>query len=146
VLNVSHLGLEREGPSALGGLPRGGKGERTSNVAFLVLVREVFQRPLLRLRNEERREDTGQHEEGKDFHDVLDELVLATNVDKLAKAKLGNNGAELSGGSGDTVCCRAVTRGEGFAGNDEGGRVGTEVLEEVGEAVEEHERVGARLC
>ena len=111
----------------------------------MVLVREVFERLLLRLRDEQRRGDARQHEEGKDFHDVLDELVLAADVDELTKAKLGNDGAELSGGGGDTVCSRAVTGGEGLTGNDEGRRVGPKVLEEIGEAVEEHEYVGARL-
>lgn len=76
---------------------------------------------------------------------MLHELVLAANVDKLTKAKLGNNGTELSRCSRNTVCCRTVTCGESFTGNDEGGCVGTKVLEEVGEAVEEDERVGASL-
>lgn len=144
---MSRPGLERGKGS---NQPWGGhlteeKGERTGDVAFLVLVREVFERLLLRLGDEQRRGDARQHEEGKDFHDVLDELVLAADVDELTKAKLGNDGAELSGRGGDTVCGRAVTGGEGFTGNDEGRRVGPKVLEEIGEAVEEHEYVGARL-
>ena len=34
---------------------------------------------------------------------------------------------------------------EGFNRNDKGGHVGTKIWEEVGESVEEHERVGANL-
>jgi hypothetical protein len=40
------------------------------------------------------------------------------------------------------VCGRAVASGECFSGNDEGGGVGAEILEEVGEAVEDNEPLG----
>jgi len=73
---------------------------------------------------------------------VLHELVCTTDILKLGETDLGNNGAELAAGSGDTVRGRAVASGEGFSGNDEGGCIGAEVLEEVGHAVKENERLG----
>ena len=39
--------------------------------AVLALVRDVFERPLLGLGDEERREDSSQHEEGEDLENVF---------------------------------------------------------------------------
>lgn len=73
---------------------------------------------------------------------VLHKHVRTTDILKLGETNLGNNGAKLAAGSGDTVRGRAVTSGEGFSGNDEGGCIGAEVLEEVGEAVKDNESLG----
>ena len=50
-------------------------------------------------------------------------------------AYLSDDGAELAAGSADAVRCGAVTCGEDFTGDNEGGCVGAKVLEEVGHAV-----------
>jgi len=36
------------------------------------------------------------------------------------------------------MACRTITSGEDPPRNDESGRIGTEILEEVGQAVQEH--------
>jgi hypothetical protein len=66
---------------------------------------------------------------------MLDECVLAANIPEAGKADLSNNGAELSRSSRDTMRGGTVTGGEGLAGDNEGGSVGSEVLEEVGKAI-----------
>lgn len=70
---------------------------------------------------------------------MLDELVRSANIPELSETDLGNNSAKLSASGTDTVRGRPVTSRERFTGYDERGRVGPEVLEEVGETVEEHE-------
>jgi hypothetical protein len=42
---------------------------------FLALVGDVFQSALLGLGYEQRRQDTGEHEQGENLEDVVDELV-----------------------------------------------------------------------
>ena len=74
---------------------------------------------------------------------VLHELVRTADILKLGETDLGNNSAELAAGSGDTVSGRAVASGESFSGNDEGGCIGAEVLEEVGKAVKDNEPLGS---
>lgn len=77
---------------------------------------------------------------------MLDERVLAADVDELAESDLRDDGAELAARGRDTVRGGAVARGERLPGHDERRRVGPEVLEEVREAVEEHERVPPGLA
>ena len=72
---------------------------------------------------------------------VLDKLVRATNVLKLCEPYLRNDRTKLSRRSRDTVSRGPVARGENLTGDDERRRIGAEVLEEVGEAVEEDERL-----
>ena len=74
---------------------------------------------------------------------VLHESVSTTNVTKLGESDLGNNSTKLSGGGGDTMGSGTVASGEDLSRDDEGGRVGAEVLEEVGQAVEEDESLGS---
>lgn len=74
---------------------------------------------------------------------MLDKSVGATYVTKLGEANLGNNSSEFTRGGRDTVCGRTVTSGEDLTRNDEGGGVRPKVLEEVGQAVEEDEGLGA---
>ena len=75
---------------------------------------------------------------------MLDKLVLPSDILQARKADLRDDGAELATRGRNSVCRRAVPRGEHLSGNDERGRVGAEVLEEVGEAVEEDERLRGR--
>ena len=77
---------------------------------------------------------------------MSDESVGTTNVTKLSETDLGNDGSKFSGGGRDTVRGRTVTSGECLTGNDEGGCVGTKVLEEVGQTVKEDESLGSRLA
>ena len=74
---------------------------------------------------------------------MLHELVRTADILKLGETDLGNNSAELAAGSGDTVRGRAVASRESFSRNDEGGCIGAEVLEEVGEAVKDNEALGS---
>ena len=74
---------------------------------------------------------------------MLHEVILPSDILQARKPDLGDDRAQLSGRRRDTVRGRAVTRRERFTRYHEGRRVGTEVLEEVCEAVEEHERLRA---
>jgi hypothetical protein len=62
----------------------------------------------------------------------------------LAKRELCNDRSELATCCGNAVCCRTVTGGEGFSGDDKRGRVWAKILKEVGEAVQEDKGVLAR--
>jgi hypothetical protein len=70
---------------------------------------------------------------------VLNELVGSADIDKPTEANLSYNGAELAARSGDTMAGRAITCGKNFARNEEGGGVGAEVLEEIGETIQNDE-------
>lgn len=76
---------------------------------------------------------------------VTDELARAVDILETRKADLCNDSTELAARSRDTVASTPVTCREGLTGDDEGGGVGAEVLEEVGQAVEEHERLARGL-
>lgn len=71
---------------------------------------------------------------------VLDKLILASDILQTCESDLSDNGAQFTGCSRDTVSSGPVSRWEDFSGDNKGGRVGTEILEEVGETVEENER------
>lgn len=84
---------------------------------------------------------------GSRYAHVTDERAAASsaaNILETRETDLRDDGAELARRGGETVACRTVTGGERFSGYDESGGVGAEVLEEVGEAVEEDERLGRR--
>ena len=68
---------------------------------------------------------------------MSEEFVGTADVGERIENNLGNDSSKFSGSSGDTVRGRTVTSWEDLTGYDEGGGVGTEVLEEVGQAVEE---------
>ena len=74
---------------------------------------------------------------------MLDESVGTTNVLETSEADLSDNSSELSRRGRDTVCGGTVTGGEDLARDNEGGGVGAKVLEEVCQAVEEDESLGA---
>lgn len=67
------------GKNGLGGdgLVRVSRGRRALDKVVLLLVREVLERPAIRLREEERREEAGEHEEGENLEDVRDPVVGA---------------------------------------------------------------------
>lgn len=73
---------------------------------------------------------------------MLEEFIFSTNIDKLSKSHLSYNGTELSARSGNTVACRTVTCGEHLSGYHECSSIWAKILEEVREAVEEHESLG----
>jgi hypothetical protein len=72
---------------------------------------------------------------------VFDEFVGASNVYHPREADLRDDGAELPASGRDTVAGGAVASGEDFARYNERGGVGAEILEKVGQAVQENERV-----
>lgn len=112
----------------------------TSVVVLEVLLSvELLKSAALGLGDEESGEDTRKHEQSEDLQDMVDPSVLAANILKTGEPDLRDDGTELARGGGDTVARAAVAGGEDFAGDDESGGVGTEVLEEVGEAVQEDE-------
>lgn len=63
---------------------------------------------------------------------------------ELTESNLCDDSAKLSAGSRDTVGGRAIARGKNFARYHESCDVGTKVLEEIGEAVEENEGLSRR--
>ena len=69
---------------------------------------------------------------------MLDEFVRSTDVPHAGKANLCNDRSKLAASSTDTVCGRTVTGGEGLSRNNECGSIRPKVLEEIGQAVEEH--------
>ena len=69
---------------------------------------------------------------------MLQEFVWTTNVQKLTETNLGNDSAKFATGGSDTVGGWTISSRENFSGNDKGGNIGTKVLEEVGETVEEY--------
>jgi len=119
--------------------PRLSLGELTTNKVRLVLSRELFERLSLGLGDQEGRENARQHEESEDLKNAIYESVCTTDITKTSETNLSNNSSKFTGSGRDTVRCRTVTSGEGLSGNDESRGVGAEVLEEVGQAVEEDE-------
>jgi len=63
---------------------------------------------------------------------VLDEFSGSANVSKLRETDLCDNSTKLAARSRYTVGGRTITGGEYFPRDDEGCRVGTKILEEVG--------------
>jgi len=74
---------------------------------------------------------------------VLDESVGTTNISETSETDLSHNSPKFTRSGGDTVCGGTVTSGENLSRNDEGRGVGAEVLEKVGQAVEEDESLGS---
>lgn len=69
---------------------------------------------------------------------MLQESVWTTNIHKLTEANLRNDSAKFATGGRDTVSGWTISGWEDFSRNDEGSNIGTKVLEEVGETVEEY--------
>lgn len=70
---------------------------------------------------------------------MFQELARTANVDQTSESNLSDDGTELATSSRHTVRGRAVSGGEDLSRDDESRAIWTEVLEEVGEAVEEDE-------
>ena len=78
---------------------------------------------------------------------MLHQRVLAwraANIPQPLETNLRNDSAKLATRRRNTVSSRPITCRKCFTGNDERRRVRPEVLEEVREAVQEHERALAR--
>ena len=88
----------------------------------MVFPREFFKRLALCLRDQESREDTGQHEESEDLETsdveesmfiqvrktkkishVLDESIGAAKISELSETNLGDDSSEFAGSGRDTV-------------------------------------------
>ena len=70
---------------------------------------------------------------------MLHEFAGTSDVHHLGETDLSNDSTEFAACRGNTVGSGAVTSGESFTGDNEGRRVRTEVLEEVGQTVQEDE-------
>lgn len=81
---------------------------------------------------------------------VLDEFVGSSDILKVTETSLGNNGAKFAAGSRNTMSGGTVPCRKNFSRNNKGCCVGTKVLEEVSQTVEEDKglcrrRVGVQL-
>lgn len=76
---------------------------------------------------------------------MLDEFSFTADVLQARKTDLSNDGTKLAACRGYTVCGGPVTSREGLSRNNERGSVRPEILEEVGQAVKEDERLGSRV-
>lgn len=107
---------------------------------------QFFKGLAFRFWNQKSSEDTAEHEEGEDLHDVVEprggiRVRRSTLSDERAKDTLGDNGSNFSGRSTEAVRGRAVAGREHFTRDDEGGGIGAEVEEELGEDVETEEAI-----
>ena len=104
------------------------------------LTRQLLECLTLRLRDQQRREDAQEHEQGEDLHDVVEpwggvllgDLTLGA---ERAEYRLRDDGADLAGRGGQAVRGGAVAGGETLAGNDEGRSVRAKVEEELAQNV-----------
>ena len=117
------------------------------------LASQLLEGFALGLGDEEGGEETAQHKQREDLHDVVDpgrgggtggSSLGAAGLER-AEHTLGDDGADLSAGGGEPVRGGTVAGGEAFTGDDEGGRVGTEVEEELGQDVECEEGVAREV-
>lgn len=110
-----------------------------------VLTGQLLQGLALGLGDEKSSEDTAQHEQSEDLHNVLEpgsgRGVLGSTVNQRAKHTLGDDGANLARGGGDTVGGGTVTGREALSRDNESGSVGSEVEEELGNDVESEKTV-----
>lgn len=112
-----------------------------SDVHFaVVLFGDFFQSHPLGFGDDDRGEDTEQHEQSEDFHHVVQPTVLVVRgtavVDKSTNTGLSDDGTNLTRGGRQTVSRRPVSGREDFTGDNESGGVGAEVLEELGDNVQ----------
>lgn len=76
---------------------------------------------------------------------MVDPLVGAANVFEGTEADLGNNSTKLAAGSRNTVASGTIASREHLAGDDEGGRVGAKVEEQLGEREKDKEEGGREV-
>ena len=84
-------------------------------------------------------------EEKKNNVHVLNKLICTADVLHAGKANLRDDGPKLAACRGDTMCRGPVTGGEDLSRNNERGNVRPEVLEEIGQAVQEDKPIGIIL-
>ena len=111
----------------------------TLDEPILALITQILQRPPLRLGQKQRARHTRSHEQRKDLQNMLHEHIRPADILQSGEPNLRDDSTQLARGGADAVSGGSVTGGEDFARDDEGGGVGAEVLEEVGEAVERDE-------
>lgn len=116
----------------------------------LHLSSQLLQRLPLRLRDQQRREDTAEHEERKDLQDMVQPRRRRASGrcatgSQGADEGLGEDGADFARGGGDAVGGGAVSGREAFAWYYEGCCVWTEVEEELGDDVEAEEGASAEV-
>lgn len=99
-----------------------------------VLAGKIFEGLALGFRNKKSGEDTTEHEECVDLHNVVEPwacggLVWAgsdsTTGTEWCNGCLGDDGADLAGSGGETVRGRTVTGRETFTWDDEGRCIGS---------------------
>jgi len=73
---------------------------------------------------------------------VLDKFVGTADISHTGKANLRDDSSKLAAGRRDTMRCGTVTGGEDLSRNNERGSIRPEVLEEIGQAVEEDKPLG----
>ncbi len=94
-----------------------------------VLASQILEGLSLGLWDEEGSEDTGEHEDGVDLHDMVEPwagagLGRCTAGSERSDGGLSDDGAHLARGGRDTVGGGTVAGWEALAGNNEGSCVG----------------------
>lgn len=69
------------------------------------------------------------------------ERISSTNACELSETHLSNNCAKLAAGGGNTVGSGTVSCGIHLSGDNECSNVGAKVLEKIGKAIKENERL-----
>lgn len=100
------------------------------------LAGQLLESLALGLGDEEGGEDTAEHEEREDLHDVVEpwRLVVGGGMalgTEWSEDDLCDDGADLARGGGEAVGGGSVACWEAFSWHDEGGGVGAEVEEEL---------------
>ena len=117
------------------------------------LACELLKSLPLGLRDQETGENTAQHEERENLHDVVEPwggsgtlgVWFGAPGSERTEHALSNDSTNFAGCSRDTVRGGPVTSGEAFAGNDKGGCIWSEVEEELSKNVEGQEATLAQL-
>lgn len=106
----------------------------------VVLAAQFLQRLALGLGDKQTGDDPTEHEQSEDLHDVVEPgglvVLLRATVDQRTEHALGDDSSDLARGSADAVRGGSVAGREALARNNEGGGVGSEVEEELGQDVE----------
>ena len=108
------------------------------------LASKLLKSLALGLGNEKGGEDTAQHEEGEDLHDVVEPRRRigggwVTLGSERSEDSLSNNGADLARGGRQTVGGGSVTCREAFSRNNEGGGVGAKIEEKLSQDIQGQE-------